>query len=416
MELQPAAARPQFHFTSRGWINDPHGITFVNGRYHHFFQHVPGATTWGLGCYWGHASGPDLFSLEEMEPALVPGEGDDGVWSGSLIVDAVGTPTIFYTSVTAGHPALGTVRTATPVDDDWVQWKKGAVVASPAVGGNLIAYRDPAFLRTDEGWQMIVGAAFDDGTAGAMGYFSTDGVVWSEEGVVLSRPASKRDPVRSGAMWECPQILEVDGQHALIVSVWEDNVLFDVVYALGAFAGGAFTARTWGKLSHGPSPYAATVFQDAEGHSCMMFWLREITGPGWAGAHSIPYRISIQDDTLVLIPHPDLDAYRVPAQKQLRPGDAAYDIVWPAASGDSFEIRQDCVAVLALERTAADLVVRIRGEAYSFPWAGDIRIIVDGPVVEISSRAGVFAAPIAALEGPWSIAGAAVDIHRLARG
>lgn len=415
MEPSPATARPQFHFTSQGWINDPHGITYANGRYHHFFQHVPSATTWGLGCYWGHASGTDLFSLEEMEPALVPGEGDDGVWSGSLIVDDAGTPTIFYTSVTAENPALGTVRTATPVNDDWIEWKKGAIVARPAGDKNLIAYRDPAFIRTTEGWQMIVGAAFDDGTAGALGYFSADGVDWRPEGIVLSRPVSEREPVRSGGMWECPQILEVNGQHALIVSVWEDNVLFDVVYALGTFIDGIFTASTWRRLSHGPSPYAATVFQDAKGSSCMMFWLREITGPGWAGAHSIPYRISIQDDTLVLTPHPDLDAYRVPAGEQLGPAGSACDIVWPAASGNSFAIRQDCGPVLALERTAAELVVRIRDEVYSFPWAGDIRVIIDGPVVEIASWAGVFAAPMTALEGPWTIAGAAVAVHRLAR-
>ncbi|WP_019482197.1 glycoside hydrolase family 32 protein [Arthrobacter sp. TB 23] len=416
MEPAPALPRPKFHFTSQGWINDPHAITFANGRYHHFFQYVPGQTAWGLGCSWGHASGPDLFSLEELKPALVPGEGDDGVWSGSLIIDAAGTPTIFYTSVTSDHPALGAVRTATPLDDDWIEWQKGPIVLSPPVVESLSAFRDPSFIRSADGWHMIVGAAFADGRAGALGYSSTDGVTWREDGPVLSRSTNENRPLWSGAMWECPQIVEIDGQHALIVSVWDDDVLVDVVYALGNFADGVFTVRTWRRLSYGPSPYAATTFQDAEGKPCMMFWLREIAGTEWMGAHSIPYRISIEDDSLMLTPHPDLDNYQIPDRRRsdTLPG-SAYDILWPASAENHFEIRQDHAAVLSFERGSTHLAVCLQNEKYSFPWAGDIRIIVDGPVVEVCSRAGVFAAPMAALEKSWTIVGADVTVYRLAR-
>ena len=34
--------RPQFHLTAEtGWMNDPHAITFRNGRYEVFYQYVP---------------------------------------------------------------------------------------------------------------------------------------------------------------------------------------------------------------------------------------------------------------------------------------------------------------------------------------------------------------------------------------
>ncbi len=58
--------RPEFHYTAdRGWINDPHGITYRDGQYHSFFQYVPDSTVWAPNCHWGHAVGPDLLSLHD---------------------------------------------------------------------------------------------------------------------------------------------------------------------------------------------------------------------------------------------------------------------------------------------------------------------------------------------------------------
>jgi hypothetical protein len=52
--------RPRFHFTApRGWINDPHGITYRDGQYHLFYQHVPEGLEWAPNCCWGQ----DLLHL-----------------------------------------------------------------------------------------------------------------------------------------------------------------------------------------------------------------------------------------------------------------------------------------------------------------------------------------------------------------
>ena len=66
-----------------------------------------------------------------------------------------------------------------------------------------------------------------------------------------------------------------------------------VVYAVGDLVDGAFVAESWGQLSYGPSLYAATTFRDASALPCIMFWIRGVTGEGWAGAHSIPYRLHL---------------------------------------------------------------------------------------------------------------------------
>lgn len=118
----------------------------------------------------------------------------------------------------------------------------------------------------------------------------------------------------------------------------------------------------------------------------------------------------------MLAPHSDLDAYRMPEEDQRESlSGSAYDILWPASSDDFLELRQGPTAVLTLERTPTHLAVGAQGKKYSIPWEDDIRIIVDGPVVEICLRSGVFAAPMTAPEGSWALVGADARVHRLAR-
>lgn len=398
--------RPQFHFTADGWINDPHGITFAGGKYHLFFQYVAGSTSWQLGCSWGHASGRDLFSLDHLPSALEPGDGDDGIWSGSLVVLPDGSPRIFYTSVSEQDPARGRIRTASTTDAEWVSWEKGPVVADAA---EAEIFRDPVIIADGTAWQMLVGAGLDDGVAAAVGFSSEDGVHWQDRTVVTSRATGDRDPLWTGSMWECPQIIEIDGRHALIVSVWDENVLYDVVYSLGTYENGTFTPQSWGRLSHGPSPYAATTFRDEDDHPCVLFWLRGVSGEGWAGAHSIPYRLAVTGDQLTLTPHPDLERHR---DDSATSGSAA-DILWPAHAQTEVQIVQDGEAVLSIHRDGRSLRVRLGDVDHEVPWEGDVRLILDGPIVEISSRATVFASPITPLGDEWELIGTGLSLRHL---
>jgi beta-fructofuranosidase len=403
--------RPQFHFTGTGWINDPHGLTFSGSRYHLFFQYVPGSTTWGLGCSWGHAIGDDLVSFVEAPTALMPGEGDDGIWSGSLSITADGSPRILYTSVSESSPALGRIRSATTSDPDWIRWDKGPVVAEAPPGIHARAFRDPVVLPEGDTWRMIVGAALAGGTAAAVGFSSPDGIVWHEGGIVASRSTSVTEPVWSGSMWECPQIIDIDGRHVLIVSVWDADVLYDVLYSVGRLADGVFEPGPWRRLTYGPSPYAATAFRDRDGRACLMFWLRGIAGPDWAGAHSIPYRMTLHGDTLSLSPHPDLERYH----RDDAAGGSAADILWPQSAGAILQISSDGGVPLSARRRGQDLLVQVGDGEYRVPWEGDIRIIIDGPIVEIVSDAGLFAAPSAPLGDEWELTGPGIRVRPLRR-
>lgn len=50
----------------RGWLNDPNGMTCVDGVWHVFFQHNPAAPVHGQ-IAWGHATSTDL-ALWRLRP------------------------------------------------------------------------------------------------------------------------------------------------------------------------------------------------------------------------------------------------------------------------------------------------------------------------------------------------------------
>ena len=396
--------RPQFHFTApRGWINDPHGILWHEGRYHAFYQAVPHSTDWAPGCSWGHATGPDLLSLEAGPVALEPGDGDEGVWTGSLVVDEAGTATILYTSVLADALDAGRIRVARPLDAEWLRWEKGPVVLTPPPDLDLVAYRDPFVVRDGEGWRMLVGGGLRDGTALALGYRSPDLERWELEGIFAQRSSADTAGAWTGAVWECPQLVEIDGRSVLITSVWAEGVLYWTGYGVGHLVDGRFTAERWGRLSFGSSHYAPSFYRDPDGRGCLLFWMRGVRDEAerWSGAHSIPYLLALDGDRLIASPHPDLERYLAPAIA-VGPGARvapAAQLRWRPAPGDELRLfegdDEDAAAVLTVVLEEGGVAVSGRDGAEGMPWSGgELRIVLDGPVAEIVAADGVLGCSI----------------------
>lgn len=428
----PSRPRPLVHFAPRaGWVNDPLGLTWHDGRYHLFFQYVPDSTDWRLHCHWGHATSVDLLHWTEHEPVLAPGDGDDGVWSGSIAVPDDGGPAaLFYTSVTqAAGLGIGRNRVARPVDRSWDRWVKGPVVAElpPDVAPEDVeAYRDPWVVREGDAWWMVVGGGLRDeggGTATAWVYRSTDLERWDYHGLLTTRHTTETDGAWTGPAWECPQLFPLGGRWVLTLSAWEPDHPHHAVYAVGDFVDGRFTAQRWARLTYGPAYYAGSAFADREGRRGLIHWMREVGGDaadsadsadsarqGWAGAHSVPHVLRLEGDAVVCEPHPALAAARTVALGETSDGrgvaasSSAVDVVWEpgarstlrvavaagAGGADGDAARDGARDVVVLEADAGLVVARAGQARWEMPRGrGPVRVLVDGPTCEVFTSAGV---------------------------
>lgn len=401
--------RPAFHFTAtEGWINDPLGVTWKDGQYHLFYQYVPGSTTWASNCHWGHATSPDMIAWTEQGVAVAPGEGDDGVWSGSIVTGAGGAATMFYTSVTEPDLGIGTVRTATPDDASWNSWTKGPkLMTAPDLG--VVAYRDPFVFRDGGQWRMFVGAGLEGGTAAAVSYSSPDLSQWTLDGIAAQRSGNETEPVWTGTMWECPQLFEIGGSHVLVTSIWEDDVLHYVAYGVGSYSDGRFSARSWGQLSYGKSYYAPSFFRDKDGAPSLIFWVRGVISPEgqWAGALSIPHALTLDGDTLVAAPHADLAGYSGPGHLELAGPDVfeamldgGADLECSVTAGTVISLATPQGSLATLRHDGDGIEVTVPGNAdftdVFFPAdeGSGLRVIIDAGVLELSGRQGIMAVPL----------------------
>ena len=81
--------RPQLHLTApAGWINDPNGLVFKEGKFHFYYQHNPSGTKWG-NIHWGHAESTDLLSFTDTGDVLYPDE-NGMMYSGSAYLTRTG--------------------------------------------------------------------------------------------------------------------------------------------------------------------------------------------------------------------------------------------------------------------------------------------------------------------------------------
>ena len=383
-----AVPSPRLHHApASGWVNDPLALTWHEGRYHLFFQYVPESTVWTLACRWGHATSDDLLSWDPAPVALEPGDGDDGVWSGNLVRPADGDPVAFYTAVTEPRLDHGRVRRAVPVDADWTSWHKEEVVVEPPEDDDVLAFRDPFVQRYGAGWRMLIGGGLASGEGAVWGYESADLRTWTP----LGRLAADAE---MSATWECPVLVEVGGRTVLVVSALDPGRILHVGYAFVDDHGDRFDLGPWQRLTYGPSLYAASTFADAEGEPGLVAWLREVgdVESGWMGAHSLPVRVRTSGDRLVAAPPPALAARRAGrVMEGLLP--AVADLEWAPLPGDVLVAEGRC----RLDAVGETVAVTVDAVRHELPWSGEpLRMVLDGPVLEVFGELGWLAVPVPA--------------------
>ena len=292
-------------------MNDPNGLIEIDGVVHLFYQYNPHAPVWHAP-HWGHATSSDLVSWADRPIALRPDSRFDsaGCFSGCcVLID--GTPTIFYTGVVdLGHRLHERVLRATSTDG-LVTWHKDDL---PMVDGGppgipVTGFRDPSVWHDGTSWRMIVGS----GTAAGgmiLQYRSPDGAVWHETEPLLTAGDLVGDHGFLGDMWECPQVVQMDGSDVLLVSVHR-GAPSHVVGFVGTLVGERFIVSTSRRIDAGPSLYAPQVLIGPDRDPRLFGWLREdptTVAHGWSGAMSLPRALVLDGDRLLTPLAPEIAA------------------------------------------------------------------------------------------------------------
>ena len=353
MDAEP---RPRLHVTPpSGWLNDPVGGLVHGDRQHLFFQYVPSSTRWQLACHWGHLVGDDLVRWRHLPVALAPGDGDDGVWSGSAVVDERG-PVLLYTSVRDGQLDLGRVALARPLDGDLVGWRKhaGKPVLEPPPDLGLAHFRDPFVWGRPGDWSMLVGAGLAGGGA-VLRYTSPDLEEWRFRG----RPRGRGRRPKPGGTWECPQYVDLGGSRALVVSLLARRHAGPGGRRPRPSGPRTFAPDGWETLGHGGSAYALTTYRDRAGRLAATAWLRheDPGGPrtGWAGMLSLPVVLTARAGGGG--PRRAAPRRRHPARRAAAHRDGRVDLTGDAVTGGVADLEAALPAAAELRLDTADAPV-----------------------------------------------------------
>ena len=211
--------RPRHHaMPASNWMNESHGMTYSDGRYHIFFQ-KNGNGPYMARLHWGHVSSADLCNWQEERIAIVPGRSYDikGCWSGCVFHDEQitgGLPYILYTGV---DNARATINLATPQDSTLILWNKAA--ANPVINGTPAGYsadfRDPYFFRSGDDAYCIVGTSRDGVSSTSLHRYNAATGVFDYTGYPFF---TGTDYNSCGSFFEMPNVTPMDSTRWLFTA------------------------------------------------------------------------------------------------------------------------------------------------------------------------------------------------------
>jgi beta-fructofuranosidase len=386
--LATDADRPQYHFLPPSmWMNDPNGPVWHQGQYHLYYQHNPKAAQWDT-MHWGHAVSNDLLHWKHLPISLAPtpgGPDKDGCFSGCMVIDH-GKPTLVYTGV---HPEVQCIATSA----DFQHWTKHAsnpVLASAPKELKSPGFRDPHVWQEDGKWLMLVGAG-ERGVGGtALLYESSNLVEWTYVSRLLTGKMveGKKDPVGSGEMWECPDFFPVGNKWLFYVSTQGK-----VLYWLGKWKDRVFTPESNGVLVHGAG-YAPKSCAAPGKRRIIWSWLREQRGKedqlraGWSGVMSLAVVPSLgKDGGLRLAPAAEYGKLR--GRRVGEPLEDCCEIHVKLSGTEPFALARGGRELVGFDPDTRVLTAG-HSEAEVGPGLVDLRIFVDGSVVEVFANARVW--------------------------
>jgi len=300
--------RPQFHFTPEAnWMNDPNGLTYLNGKFHLFYQYYPNDIVWGP-MHWGHASSKDLFHWEHHPIALFP-DSLGSIFSGSAVIDKNNSSGFGRNAMIAiytyhsdslwvkGYRNTETQGIAFSLDEglNWEKYKNNPVIKNSSERD----FRDPKVFWNEEikEWNMVL----------AVGdrikiFSSPDLKEWK-----FKSDFKPIDDLKGLGVWECPDLFKMkinnEEKWILIVNHGDNtpNGGSGTRYFVGDFDGETFTntqPSIW--LDYGTDFYAGVTFYNVpEDKNILISWMsnwmyaQKTPTKKWRSAMTIPRELTL---------------------------------------------------------------------------------------------------------------------------
>lgn len=323
--------RPIFHgMPAANWTNEPHGLTYYNGRYHLFFQKNANGPYWGR-LHWGHITSENLYDWKEEKIALSPSIDYDwkGCWSGCVFTDAIltgGKPHLFYTAV---DNVKATIAEAIPSDEHLIGWIKDSrnPIISSRPTGLSDDFRDPYVFTSNGEYYMIVGTSKDGIGAATLHCYDKVSKTWSNDGSIFFKG---RNASIAGTFWEMPVIVPMsDDRWLFIATPLGGRQGVKVLYWVGTIAdNGTFNPlpayqnepeemELSGMSKDGYGLLSPSLFQIESGKHIAIGIVpdklnsRDNYALGWAHTFSLPRELTLDENNqLVQKPYSNLSALR----------------------------------------------------------------------------------------------------------
>lgn len=189
--------RPAFHHSPLyGWMNDPNGMVYTDGRWHLYYQTNPYGSKW-QNMTWGHSSSPDLINWEHHPVAIEP-DGLGTIFSGSCAVDSTNSAGFGKDAIIA----LYTSAAASQIQS--LAWSNDGGMTFNKYPGNPVVTleseaRDPNMFwdKANNRWVLVLAHALEHEM---LIFTSPDMKEWTLES------AFGKGLGAQGGVWECPDL------------------------------------------------------------------------------------------------------------------------------------------------------------------------------------------------------------------
>ena len=329
----PAAERPAFHATPTvGWMNDPNGFSFYQGKCHLFYQYHPYSNEWGP-MHWGHLTTEDFIHWERLPAALAPDQtyDDGGCFSGGAAELPDGRQLLMYTGFRREPDSEGVLRdvqTQCVAIGDGLNYEKSSL--NPVLdkknlpkGGSAADFRDPKVWRDDDGiYNAVIGNRTSDGSGAVLLYQSKDGLNWS---YVCTLDACHN---QYGKMWECPDFFPLDGKQVLLTSPQDMTAMGlefhpgnNTMFLIGDYDAQSheFHRQTVQAVDYGLDFYAPQTLLAPDGRRILIAWMQNWATAGakptpcrWFGQMTLPRELFLRNGRLCQRPVQELESRRGP--------------------------------------------------------------------------------------------------------